>query len=257
MIVIFLLLPLILYNIKAKDIVTITPQQAQEIGLKIWHNECGKSIEGLTSWNAGEEFPSLGIGHFIWYPSNKNHTFKQTFPALLWFMKIQNTSMPEWLKKARFAPWKTREQFYKAFDSTRMKELRKFLASTIDLQTQFIIKRFKLVLPTLVKNLSIEQKRHVTKQFYRVARTPQGIYALVDYLNFKGEGVQKNNNYKGARWGLLQVLQGMRGTHEGKVALKEFAQSAEKVLLNRIKNAPRDESRWWPGWKNRISTYYS
>jgi hypothetical protein len=32
-------------------------------------SSAGGSITGLTTWNAGEEFPSLGIGHFIWYPA--------------------------------------------------------------------------------------------------------------------------------------------------------------------------------------------
>ncbi len=25
--------------------------------------------KGLVSWNRGEAFPSLGIGHFIWFPA--------------------------------------------------------------------------------------------------------------------------------------------------------------------------------------------
>jgi hypothetical protein len=48
----------------------LTQEQAQTIGRQIWKNECGGTQEGLTSWNKGEEFPSLGIGHFIWYPKD-------------------------------------------------------------------------------------------------------------------------------------------------------------------------------------------
>ena len=41
----------------------------QELGQRIWKNECAGSVQGLVSWNEGEAFPSLGIGHFIWYPA--------------------------------------------------------------------------------------------------------------------------------------------------------------------------------------------
>jgi hypothetical protein len=31
----------------------------------IWGQMLVNTVEGLTAWNVGEEFPSLGIGHFI------------------------------------------------------------------------------------------------------------------------------------------------------------------------------------------------
>jgi hypothetical protein len=51
--------------------VSLTPAQLQRVGLRIWQNECAGSVAGLTSWNAGEDFASLGIGHFIWYPAGR------------------------------------------------------------------------------------------------------------------------------------------------------------------------------------------
>ena len=32
---------------------------------------------------------------------------------------------------------------------------------------------------------------------------------LIDYVNFKGEGVLETERYRGRGWGLLQVLEGM------------------------------------------------
>ena len=55
--------------------------------------------------------------------------------------------------------------------------------------------------PTFAKNLR------------RVASSPQGCYALVDYVNFKGEGVLSTERYRGQGWGLLQVLEEMRAGH--------------------------------------------
>jgi hypothetical protein len=45
--------------------IRLTDSQALEIGKRIWKNECAGTVSGLTSWNGGEEFPSLGIAHFI------------------------------------------------------------------------------------------------------------------------------------------------------------------------------------------------
>ncbi|HBT60422.1 MAG TPA: hypothetical protein DEB40_01590, partial [Elusimicrobia bacterium] len=97
----------------------------------------------------------------------------------------------------------------------------------------------------------------VRSQFYRVARQPAGVYALVDYVNFKGEGLKAQENYNGEAWGLLQVLQGMNGTLPGRPALEEFAQSADRVLTRRVQNSPPDrhEALWLPGWRQRLQTY--
>ena len=77
----------------------------------------------------------------------------------------------------------------------------------------------------------------------------------MDYVNFKGEGTNKNERYKGQGWGMLQVLQEMRGEADGVAAVKEFSASAERVLARRVANAPKDESRWLAGWKNRARSY--
>ena len=52
--------------------VTLNGAQRKSGGMKIWQNESGATVSGLTHWNEGEEFPSLGIGHFIWYPHGFN-----------------------------------------------------------------------------------------------------------------------------------------------------------------------------------------
>jgi hypothetical protein len=76
-------------------------------------------------------------------------------------------------------------------------------------------------------------------------------------VNFKGEGVLATERYAGQGWGLLQVLEGMSQESSGREAVKNFAESAKKVLTNRVRNSPseRNEARWLPGWLNRISTY--
>ena len=104
---------------------------------------------------------------------------------------------------------------------------------------------------------SAGDRARVTDRFYAVAESPQGIYALIDYVNFKGEGVAASERYRGQGWGLLQVLEEMRGTPRGPAAAREFSGAAKRVLQRRVENAPpaRNESRWLPGWMKRCDTY--
>ena len=97
---------------------------------------------------------------------------------------------------------------------------------------------------------------NVQQQFERLARTPQGCYALVDYVNFKGEGVLHTERYLGQGWGLLQVLAAMHGASDN-TAVAEFTQAAKAVLIRRVQNAPaeRHESRWLSGWIRRVTSY--
>ena len=39
--------------------VSVSPQVAEQVGVKIWKNECGGTLEGLTHWGKNENFPSL------------------------------------------------------------------------------------------------------------------------------------------------------------------------------------------------------
>ena len=62
--------------------IELSDAQALEIGRRIWKNESGATVKGLTAWNTGEEFASLGIAHFIWYPEGKQGPFEESFPKL-------------------------------------------------------------------------------------------------------------------------------------------------------------------------------
>ncbi len=242
----------------ATHTITISPDEMRAIGTAIWHNESGCSQEKLTWWHENEEFPSMGIGHFIWHPQGTTSNFGQMFPALLVFLENNNVTLPSWLKAtAHQCPWPDRAAFYAQIKSRRMVELRKLLASTVELQTQFIIKRVVDVLPKILAYAPQEDHNQIKKQFFYVATSPMGMYALIDYLNFKGEGINLKESYNGRGWGLLQVLMAMNAQQSGSPALESFAGAAKKVLTQRVENAPpeRNEQRWIPGWFNRIDTY--
>jgi len=235
--------------------IQVAQRDAATIGQKIWMNESSGKREGLTAWNTGESFASLGIGHFIWYPQGQEGPFHETFPNLIKFIKNQGITVPSWLEQTPDCPWRTLEEFNANFNSSNMLELRAFMERTISEQVQFIIQRLESALPTMLTALPAQQRPYVETQFHRVAQTPQGVYALIDYVNFKGEGTNPNERYQGQGWGLLQVLQHMIGNTTNPV--QEFVNAAESVLKRRIENSPpeRGESRWLTGWKNRLLTY--
>jgi hypothetical protein len=138
-----------------------------------------------------------------------------------------------------------------------MKQLRQFLADTVNLQAEFLVERLREALPKMLAEATPSKRAQMREQFDRLAGSAMGCYALVDYVNFKGEGVLATERYAGQGWGLLQVLEGMSQESSGREAVKDFAESAKKVLTNRVRNSPpeRNESRWLPGWLNRINTY--
>lgn len=238
--------------------ITLSPADAQAVGKKIWQNECSGTIEGLTSWNEGEDFPSLGIGHFIWYVDGREGPFEESFPPLIEFMKrLQVPNIPA-IAQSSGSPWNSRETFLAQQSSPGMRQLRSFLANTVGTQTAFIVQRLEAAMPKmLAETRGATEKERLRRNFYAVAESRQGIYALIDYVNFKGEGTNPNERYQGQGWGLRDVLLAMQGNPRGVDAAIEFGEAAKRTLLRRIANSPpeRGESRWKAGWMNRCKTY--
>src|SRR3990167_8251913 len=233
----------------------VSPEIASEIGEKIWKNECAGSVEGLTNWKKGENFASLGIGHFIWYSHDKKERFQETFPDLLVFLQKRGVPLPAWLKVVKECPWNSREEFYENIQSSEMKSLRQFLFDTRSLQAIFIADGLENSFEQIVEKCSQQEKNKITALFTRLTKDANGLYALIDYLNFKGAGISPNETYQGQGWGLLQVLRGMPISSENPLA--DFVQSAKNVLNQRVKNSPseRNEDQWLKGWFNRLDTY--
>ena len=239
---------------RAQSALRISPAEADRIGRQIWRNECGGTRDGLTSWNRGEDFASLGIGHFIWYPAGRRGAFKESFPALRDYLQAQGTRLPDWLAKEKACPWPDRAAFMVDFRSPRMEELRSLLASTVGLQARFAALRLEAALPEMLAAAPARDREKIRDNFQRVAATPGGLYALMDYVNFKGEGTLASERYDGQGWGLLQVLAEMSGSG---APTSEFARNADRVLTRRVELSPpaRGEQRWLPGWRNRVGTY--
>jgi hypothetical protein len=221
---------------------------AQEIDIssiskKIYQNECSSNPKYLVHWNRGENFPSLGIGHFIWYPKGVHERFDESFPTLIQYMQNRGVKTPLWLTKE--APWQNRAEMI--HDKQRVEDLRKFLIDTKDIQASFMQQRLDNWIAKIDSKIA-------KRNFIKVSNEKMGYYLLIDYLNFKGSGLKKSERYKNQGWGLLQVLECMKSTLYPKI---EFAKCAKKLLKLRVKNSPksRGENRRLKGWFNRIDTY--
>lgn len=237
-----------------KDLASL---EAQKIGMQIWMNEASQRKDLLVFWSQSESFPSLGIGHCIWFPEGLDAPYTQEFPLLCDYLEEHNVQLPLWLKRACHvgAPWKSREDFLQ--DNVRTEELRILLYSTIELQTQFMIERLERQFSLMVKAANSEQKEKLIHNFNAMSESILGRYALIDYLNFKGSGLNPREVSKLHHWGLMQVLLDMPSDTIVENAPQAFAISAAKILIILIQNsAPKyNRIKFLRGWINRIITY--
>ena len=118
------------------------------IGSRIYQNEALGKAEYLTHWNDGEDFPSLGIGHFIWFPAGVDAPFDEQFPAVVSYLRQQvpqALQVPAWLEELDpfVAPWNSKTQFDQARSSAEMTSLRQWLEATRRYQARFIVSAFE------------------------------------------------------------------------------------------------------------------
>ncbi len=267
---IYLFLPLVLmsmlYAVDASDI-QLTDSQADIIAQKVWQNEANGNLKYLIHWNKNETFLSLGIAHFLWYAETNRAGYQEMFPLLVDYFKKHNVRLPDWLNGQTVCPWENRHDFMQAKErkTPKYRELYNLLVCTMPIQVNFIIERLQQALPKILESLEpikdAERRKKIVKAYYRVL-TPRdnkfstnGIYIILDYVNFKGEGTSVKERYQGEGWGLRQVLEEMNP--ETKDAYQAFADAAKRVLIRRIENAPpqQNEIRWRKGWFQRIDSY--
>jgi hypothetical protein len=242
----------------------LTAIQEQYIATKVWTNEGAGLDKYLVHWNDGEDFASLGIGHFIWFPAGHTEKFREVFPMVLCFMEEQKTVMPIWLNSKTPFPWNSKKEFFdaKARNDKQYIELFDFIKSTTNAQASFLANRLNLALPMMLATINDKKQANIIKDrfnsiLYNKNGTinEHGLYILIDYVNFKGEGTLESERYNNQGWGLLQVLENMDYKNQNKFLA--FSNSAKAMLSRRIANSPklRGEERWRIGWNKRLDTY--
>ena len=234
----------------------LTAAQKSSIGRKIWQNESAGKITGLTHWNDGEEFPSLGIGHFIWYPKGFNGRWSETWPEFVNYEMRQGLQVPA-VGRNPDCPWPNKPSFMRDFNGPQLAGLRHWLAANMTIQTEFIAYKSQEALPRIMRAAPAHEQARIKSNYEKVAASANGVYALVDYVNFKGDGTNPTERYNNQGWGLMWVLMEMKNVPAGQKAAHEFSAAAKRRLDLRIANSPRarGESRWRPGWHNRCDSY--
>lgn len=239
----------------------------QWIGERIYQNECASNPKYLTYWGEGEEFPSFGIGHFIWHPKRLKGEIKpkftETFPAMVHFVS-KTQRPPDWLAElstqAEFvAPWSSKKTFDQARSLNELQQLRQWLLATQPQQAQFIVLMFQKRWLSETQTLTLQQQARLQHRLNKMMGFKKGLFAVVDYFNFKGIGVNQKERYQGQSWGLASVLNAMTITEESSQdeSLEQFVIAAKKRLQLRVKLAPaqRNEARWLKGWEVRLDQY--
>ena len=229
------------------------------IAKRVFKNECGVEKNCLLEWSVGENFLSLGLGHFIWYPPNAPGIFQESFRSYLQYAREAGESLPVWLDKTPLpsCPWTSRKQFLSSKESKQYQDILDFIMKTKLCQADYLIANTKRSFPKIINAAPVDQRLRITKYLSELSGNPQGLYAIIDYINFKGTGVEHSERFQGEGWGLLQVLEGMRDMPASQDTLAEFVRSAREVLKRRVFIAPmnRHEERWLLGWLHRLDTY--
>ena len=242
---------------------SITPATAARVGRQVWINESGGRDDGVTVWNAAEDFPSLGIGHFIWFKAGGHPMFEESFPKVVAYIRAKGVRPPAWLDRQTVppCPWTSKAHFEREFRSPRMNELRAYLLATVPQQTEYLLERTEAAIPKMLATLPDARDRaHLLSQLTRLVQSSPDLYPLIDYVNFKGEGISpKETTFdpvtgRNQGWGFKYLLLEMRGTSTGAPALAEFSRAAKFVLDRRIRNNP-PSARWRAGWHKRCDTY--
>jgi len=231
------------------------------IAARIFQNETAGQVRYLTYWGEGEDFPSFGIGHFIWFPAGFDAPFDETFPDMVSFVQQRSgtdSPMPAWLHELKpfDAPWTSKQQFDQDWPSAKMAHLRQWLEATGSLQARYIVAAFEQRWRSL--ELPQEQKQQLTGLLQQLTETAGGLFAVIDYYNFKGLGNNPRERYQGQGWGLVQVLESMQQAHIDDPDLVElFRDSAASRLSLRVELSPpeRIEERWLEGWLARLDGY--
>lgn len=223
------------------------------IALKIFMNETGGKMENVLSWSKNESFANLGIGHFIWY-GNHREIYEETFPDFITYVQFLDPSLkiPKLLTYKK-CPWESKEEFDKMKKSKTGRKLVKFLLNheVVQHQMNFMVEKLKLI----SNNLSQEESLQFIKKFKKIHETDNGVFALLDYTNFKGFGTNPNERYNNQGWGLYQVFQEIEFNDRFKNnPVIVFKEKCRLVLLRRIKNNPIDK-KYRKGWLKRINKY--
>jgi hypothetical protein len=246
----------------------------------------------MISWDE-RGFAYVGVCEAIWYPEtpDKDKKFLGDWPAFCESLKEQGIDVPD-LALAP-APWHSQEELNADLENLnksdeeiadpdqinrkhQLSELVNFLKREDVIKSEYgsrVDRLEKAIDPnsesSILKDLPPGKAEIIKANFNLVAhikpdaRRPVGLYALVDYCNFKGEGTAPAERYNTEPWGLGEVLFLMNDLRSDEKTLNDyvaalrlgdvdttkisdmelFVIAAAKALDNRIENNKIERTR--------------
>lgn len=205
----------------------------REMGRLIWVNESDGALRALVQWDEERDCAAMGLGGSVWYPAGLAGRADEEFPKLVAFAKAQGVEAPVAMRGA--APWVSADEL--ETDSSGSKEaMHKWLAAHLDVQARFLIARVQMALPRMLRVSKMPAE--VQARFEQLSLSPQGLYAMADFLSFMGDGASPAEP---AAPGLLQALETLRPG--APVSGAEFARAAAEVLQAQARLTPPRDAR--------------
>lgn len=252
----------------------LNKDQLLSLGYRMWHNYAGGTLEGLTKWggsDADHQFMYLGIANNVWLPEGASAIFQADWPTVAQRLQDLGCKIKPWMLGD--CPWQTQEEFDADFNSKKMVWLRTHLSKKKLVRAQAFCTAERLQRSmdpsspdSLFKGLTADQSALVQKNFDLVVHcsNPSGIYALIDYVNFKGEGrIGEAEEFNGQSWGLLQVLLNMKTPSDGASdteVMMAFVQSAkftlcQRIIKHRIQDPNNNDVQYLDLWVTHLNDY--
>lgn len=248
------------------DVINQRRSELPKVTANLLNNETSCKPGFMMEWDdkAGENFPSIGLPHVVWFPQNAKKVVDESFPRF-WNYITKNyhgiTRVPQ-MNVSGAAPWNSKAQF----DSDPVvKDINRFLLDpdVLKLEGEFAVQRGLDSVYTVMAANSLDPQAKMSQKdlctnFKNLIASPQGLMAVVDYVNWKGEGVHysEKTDRQNVRWGLKQVLEKIGPVAAGdKKAHLKFAEAAEAVLKDRAADDARI-TKSMRGLLNRIDSTY-
>ncbi len=270
-----------------ENFIFFTDAQLTDLGHRLW--ETYNSEKKIILWDE-RGFACVGIAQFLWEPAGVNTIFGDDWRSCALALKSQGVALEDWMLGP--SPWSSEEEFNRAVEQhdPRLEQLRVSLSTPLVIreQARVIVERFQKALflnseNSILNNLPPGEAELLLANAKAVANVcdenqrPLGLFALIDYTHFKGEGL--DGGYNTQSWGLQRVLWNMQNIDPAFVrthsALEIFVASAEEILEERILNyrierdrnntpvpndkpdAHFDESVYRDFWYNHLNNYFS
>lgn len=223
---------------------------------KIQANETGGKQENLIIRNNKEAVCSLGIGHFTWYPKAVTEKkFKETFPALL--EDLQKTDgvfkdAPDVVLPSA-CPWSSAEQLQQEKSTEVYRRIYMGLTSDAGkrVQVNYMVAHANEAIAETILNDDV-----AAKKINELLSSELGTYAIVDYVNFKGNSAP-GEAYSGFTWGFKTAIDVMseEGTLKPEVRFQIAVETLLEMRVEEANKLGKDESSFLAGWLKRVDTY--